>query len=460
MNKAGSLLDFDIIIIDPAIDDFYGYSYDNYQGRPCLDDTNSFRLKEHIEHWRREILEAIKAGKNVFLYLNEEEEVFIATGQKSYSGTGRNRQTTRHVGLASNYQIIPGGIETTNSNGSSMVLSGKNNELAPYWKELGQVSEFRVLLDREGLRPTIQTKNGAKTVGARLRYKNADGNLFLMPYISFSDEKYTYENEEQDELYWSEEACTLGNKIISAICALDKSIRTTGEVSAIPDWVSQDKYLLPKEEKIRDKLVVVENKIENLQRQKEKHEQEIADESVLKRLIYENGKPLEGAVHLALSVLGFTVSHYEDAESEFDVIFECKEGRLLGEVEGKDSKAISIDKLRQLEMNIHEDFSRDDVVEMAKGALIGNAYRLLEPTERPEFFTEKCIMAANRSGTALIRSNDLFFSARYLSGKSDKKFSAECRAAILSAVGQVVFPQVPSSSDSTETVADVELIRR
>lgn len=455
MSKS-SLLDFDVIIIDPAIRNFYGYSYDDYQGKPCLDDTNSFRLKEHLEHWRREILEAIKAGKNVFLYLNEEEEVFVATGQKTYSGTGKNRQTTRHVGLVSNYQIISGGIETTNSNGSSMVLSNKNNELAPYWKELGPVSEFRVLLDGKGLKTTVQTKNGAKIVGAKLRYKEGDGNLFLMPYISFSDKKYTYENEEEDKLYWSKEACTLGKKIISAICSLDKSIRTNGEVSAIPDWVSQDKYLLPKEEKIRDKLVAVENKIEELQQQKEKHEQDIADESVLKRLIFENGKPLEAAVHLALSVLGFTVSHYEDAESEFDVIFECKEGRLLGEVEGKDNKAISIDKLRQLEMNIHEDFSRDDVVDMAKGALIGNAYRLQEPTARPDFFTEKCITAATRSGTALIRTDDLFHAARYLSGKSDKKFAAQCRSAILSAVGQVVFPPVPSGSDSTETVSDVE----
>src|SRR6056297_2355680 len=57
-----SLLDYDVIIVDPHIYDFYGYNYDNYQGKPCLDDTNSFRLKDHLEHWRREILEAVKAG--------------------------------------------------------------------------------------------------------------------------------------------------------------------------------------------------------------------------------------------------------------------------------------------------------------------------------------------------------------------------------------------------------------
>ena len=87
--------------------------------------------------------------------------------------------------------------------------------------------------------------------------------------------------------------------------------------------------------------------------------------------------------------MGFTVSHFENSESEFDVIFESKEGRLIGEAEGKDNKAINIDKLRQLEMNIHEDFARDEVEDMAKGALIGNAYRLIEPEERGMFFYYK-----------------------------------------------------------------------
>ena len=451
-----SLLDYDVIIVDPAIHSFYGYSYEDYKGKPCLDDTNSFRLKEHIEHWRREILEAVKAGKNVFLFLNEKEEVFVATGKETYSGTGRNRQTTRHVHLACNYQILPGEIITTISNGSSMVLAGNDSELVAYWNELGHLSEFRVLLDGDGVKPTINTKKGAKIVGAKLRYKNADGNLFLMPYISFEDDKYTYENDEDGKTYWSEDACILGKKIVSSICSLDKYIKASGTVSVAPEWISQDKYLLPKEEEIRKKLIAVENKIEKLQHQKENHEQDIADESVLKGLIFETGKPLEAAVHLALETIGFSVTHYEDSESEFDVIFESKEGRLLGEVEGKDNKAINIDKLRQLEMNILEDFSRDEVSEMAKGALIGNAFRLQEPSERSDFFTDKCITAATRSGTALISTTDLFRVSRYLNGKSDKRFSTTCRKAILDAVGQVEFPEIPGGDGAVEAITTNE----
>ena len=402
-----SLLDYDVVIINPDISVFYGYGYEEYNGKRCLDDTSSFRLKEHLEHWRREVLEAVKAGKNIFFMLNQKQELYVATGEKSHSGTGRNRQTTRHVTGADNYEMLPASIAITNSNGSSMVLVGNHNILAPYWKAVGDNSRFKVLLEGKGLKPLVQTKTGNKIVGAVINDKSSDGSLVFLLYIDFDLDEFTYKNEEDDKYYWTDEAVKLGKKFIGSVCSTDKSLRSSGEMSAIPDWLIQDTFVLPKEKKIRDKLVVAESKLESLQKEKEQLEQQITDESLLKHLLYETGKPLENAVHLALELIGFHVSKYEDSESEFDVVFECKQGRLIGEVEGKDSKAINIDKLRQLEMNIHEDFARDEVSDMAKGALIGNAFRLIEPKERTDFFTSKCITAANRSGTALIRTTDI-----------------------------------------------------
>ena len=186
IKSKASLLDYDVIVFNPSIYDFYGYGHEDYLGKPCLDDYNSFSLREHIDHWKREILDSIKAGKNVFFMLNKEQEVYVATGEKSYSGTGRNRQTTRHVTNTSNYRMVPGGIKATNSAGSNMMLVGKDNVLAPYWSALGKISEFRILLEGDGVKPIVQTKTGEKIVGAHLRYKNADGNLLLSPYIDFS----------------------------------------------------------------------------------------------------------------------------------------------------------------------------------------------------------------------------------------------------------------------------------
>ena len=115
---------------------------------------------------------------------------------------------------------------------------------------------------------------------------------------------------------------------------------------------------------------------------------------------------------------------------------------------------LSPGKLRQLEMNIHEDFERDEVEDIAKGALIGNAYRLVEPSEREDFFTSKCITAANRSGTALIRTTDLFVVATYLSATTDEEFSTSCRKAIIETVGVVSFPEAPQSTEADQIECD------
>ena len=146
----------------------------------------------------------------------------------------------------------------------------------------------------------------------------------------------------------------------------------------------------------------------------------------------------------ALDLLGFSASPYRDSESEFDAVFESKEGRFIGEAEGKDNKAINIDKLRQLDMNIHEDLSREEVGEPAKGVLFGNAFRLKPPNERDNFFTPKCISAAKRSGVALIRTPDLFAVAKHLKSRTDKRYATACRKAILAASGTFVrFPDIP-----------------
>jgi hypothetical protein len=261
-----SLLDYDIAVVNPHIYDFYDYSYDDYLGKRCLSDTNSFRLKEHIEHWRLEILEAIKAGKTIFLLLNELHEIYVATGEKSYSGTGRNRQETRHVAPFHNYQIIPGGTDAVNSSGTSMRLCEKDNILAVYWAEVGDESEFRVLVDGQGVRPLVKTKSGEKIVGAYLRYKNAAGALVLLPYLDFERDEFTYDNK--DELYWTDEAIAIGKRFIKSIVGVDKALRKNSEATPIPSWAEQDIYVLPKEKKIRNKLLTIEKKIEALQKER------------------------------------------------------------------------------------------------------------------------------------------------------------------------------------------------
>ena len=179
-----------------------------------------------------------------------------------------------------------------------------------------------------------------------------------------------------------------------------------------------------------------------IQEKKESIEKTHSEELKLKKLLYEKGKPLENVIIHVLNLIGFKASHYQENDSEFDAVFESIEGRMIGEVEGRDNKAINISKLRQLEMNISEDFEREEITKMAKGVLFGNAFRLKHPKERGEFFTKKCLIASQRNGTALVKTTDLFKIAQYLSEKKDNKFAKKCRKMIFDSVGIVEFPEI------------------
>jgi hypothetical protein len=122
-------------------------------------------------------------------------------------------------------------------------------------------------------------------------------------------------------------------------------------------------------------------------------------------------------------------------------VFQSQEGRLIGEAEGKDNRAINVDKLRQLAMNIHEDLSREDVREPAKPVLFGNGQRLTPVEARDQIFTAKCIAAAQATSTALVSTTDLFRAVQHVLETGDAAFAADCRKTILLSTGPVAFPR-------------------
>jgi len=100
-----TLLDADIIVFEPTLGNYYAPS--TYKGKPSLSEQSSFETQEALSHWRTELKAAFEAGKVIFVFLAEPIQVFIHTGKKEYSGTGRNRQTTNIVAPISSYTAIP-----------------------------------------------------------------------------------------------------------------------------------------------------------------------------------------------------------------------------------------------------------------------------------------------------------------------------------------------------------------
>ncbi|TCN79878.1 hypothetical protein EDB62_101140 [Vibrio crassostreae] len=448
-NSDISLLDWDIILFKPDISEYIYSRESMFQGKPCLSDTKSFQLRSQTEHWRREINSAVESGKLVIVYLSELKEISIATGEKRFSGTGRNQKTTRIVGDFDNYRSLPVSINWTKTKGKEIKLASKGAEvLSSYWSEFASVSSYNVLLECD-FSPCLLTKHGDKTVGTVIRPQHPNGALILLPDIDFYPDEFFGGDDGED---WANEGKQFATKFIKSILAIDKSLRAEGELTPEPEWAKDSTFKLKEELDTVEKLMKVETKLEAIQLEKEALLYKNRDLGRLRNLLFEKGKPLEFAILGALKVIGFNVSQYDDGNCEFDAVFESKEGRLIGEAEGKDNKAINIDKLRQLALNIHEDLELDNVEVPAKGVLFGNAYRMQAVEERNGPFTTKCISAAITSSTALVFTPDLFTVAKYLSDKRDSRFATKCRKAILNSVGRVEFPEIPENTISSSKI--------
>src|SRR5450759_2934288 len=87
-----SLLDAEIIVFQPDVDSFL---LDRQQGYPCCPESWSPQCIESIRYWRTEIETAVRSGKTVFVLLNKLKEFVVFSGEKEYSGTGRNQKATR-----------------------------------------------------------------------------------------------------------------------------------------------------------------------------------------------------------------------------------------------------------------------------------------------------------------------------------------------------------------------------
>lgn len=450
-NSKTSLLDWDVILFSPNINDFIGYGSEKFQGKPSLNSTASFELQECCEHWRREIKEAYESGKTVITYLPSLVEVYVDTGKREYSGTGRNQKTTIKVAPYNNYDALPVNLSPVSTVGASMKLSDKGAEiLAPYWTEFGEVSRFNAVLTDKSVPAAIVTRTGAKVVGAIYRSKVSPGALILLPDIDF--EGICFDTNDEDETYETEAGRQFCARFIRATVALDRAVRTSAEVTPEPSWAADDKFVLSSEYVLKAQLLDVEQQLEAAQRRKEELLDALRDAGSLRGLLFEKGKLLENAIISALKIMGFTASSYKDSESEFDVVFESSEGRLIGEAEGKDSKPVNIDKLRQLSMNVFEDLQREGVSKPAKAVLFGNGFRLQQLAERGDPFTEKCHASASTSSTALVATCDLFAPAQYLTEQHDPAYAEACRKALLATTGRVVFPERNSGNKGGDTL--------
>jgi hypothetical protein len=427
------LLDGDIVIFEPRIGSYSGLgALWSGSTRPVLLEEDAFQLARDTSHWRAELLVALEAGKTVFVFVPELEEAVI-TPQASNEFGLVNR-------TVSNLSSIPVNLGTVvPRSGRAIRVTRDLGVLTSFWTEFASSLEYRVYFGESEIVPALTTNTGHKTVGGVLQVQK--GHLVVLPQLVYDIESFTGIDDEGEE-QWTEKGMAFGRRLVHHLVAIDRVLQLGADATPPPVWADENAYRLAEEEELGRLIAATREELHAREAALEDLSVRLAEAGRLRRLLYETGKPLENAILEALGLLGFDAGRYSDASSEFDAVFSGPEGRFLGEAEGRDNRAIGIDKLSHLERNIQEDFNREEVEVYAKGVLFGNAFRLLPPGERPAFFTEKCVIGARRSGVTLVRTPDLFVSARYLRQCPDADYARSCREALAEASGNVV--QLPA----------------
>lgn len=310
--------------------------------------------------------------------------------------------TLNTVEQQTSYDWLPRSLGKLTSASGTGIKRCKGSELiGTYWQHFEEYSQYHLYMEGFPGEPLLTTRTGEKAVGGILR-ENTGGALIVLPWLEISGDEFEWLDTESEEYFWTEKGKELGAKFVSALIEIDRSLTSSTELTPRPDWAQAETYETQQEKSLRIEINRLKASLEQVQQELSDREIELDGAGKLRDLLYEKGPRLEEAIIEALQLMGFVAKPYKDNTSEFDVVFEAAEGRFLGEAEGRDHASINVEKLRQLDMNIQEDFEREEVRVHAKGVLFGNAHRLTAPEARGESFTEKCKSAAARSHVALV----------------------------------------------------------
>ncbi len=103
-----SLLDYDLVVWDPgrSLANYQAWA-ESYRGLPSLGDSQSARYLSDVPRRRKDFREFVELGGVLMVVVRPPIELYYDNGQRSYSGTGRNRTTTRHVEASNLFEALP-----------------------------------------------------------------------------------------------------------------------------------------------------------------------------------------------------------------------------------------------------------------------------------------------------------------------------------------------------------------
>lgn len=414
-----SLLDYDAVILNT-----YGITsqYNSekwlgeaktFQGVEVLDENDSFAIVKDFEKLKRQLIDMLKIGRNLYVFLEKNEPKFIYTGAKKVSGTGKNAKTTNYVEELDIYGFLPVPITVEHVIGEKMISSGDTLFDDFFEKSKDSLYYSQIIVNPQG-KAIATVPDTDRVVSMYLEFEK--GKIIFLP-CPYESEEYEDESEGEKER----------RALLQNIMELNDSLNTLDEGVILPKW-TEDIFIL--DEKIqREKLCLIEKKIEKVIKEREEKIKKIQELEKYKYLLTESGENLERIVKIVFQEMGFDIQ-----EADFhrtDIVGEYKKIPVVIEVKGL-TKSAAEKNAAQLEKWVSEYYIKEG--KKAKGILVVNAFRNKPLSQRNEdVFPRQMLAFAESRQHCLISTTQLL--CFFVECKKNKKNRDKLIMELLETVG-------------------------
>jgi len=321
-----SLYDYDLVLWDPrrSLQPYLkrDWGAGSWNGLTLLSEEQSPRLRRDLARRTNDFDEFIKLGRTFVVFLPGDLRVYIDSGERTHSGTGRNRQTTNIVKLLNIMDALPTRPARAATLGDAMQPA--HSLIGPLYRQTADYWCYASVFDEaEDLRPLLRVSGTTKLAAAHTDHEG--GTIILLPILltgtpdEDDEDEDDYEHDEEDQ---SEDAKAGDPTAAPAEAAADASsndeldpetvdkmllewlIRFTSSEEVVwPDWA--DEYRFKTELDRAPEIAQRQADIAKLQAELDTLNLEQEIDQRWKLLVAGTGTPFEEAAAAALTQLGF-----------------------------------------------------------------------------------------------------------------------------------------------------------
>ena len=399
LSDADTILECDMLILEL---EWLFAEYEtsgNYNGIPELTTYESSRITIDVEKRKNEIVEFLNAGKPIIILNGNDEYRYRYTGEKQYSGTGKNTRITSIVKDIHPFELLPVKIEPLKLEGTSISL--KNRKIEDFYSKYVENFKYLTIYDNVNKEKSLlSVKNTEKVTGYFENIQN--GMIIFLPSLNF--EKLTKEKGQKLEKQYFDDIYKLFINL------------KNNETIILPEYSAR--YLLPHEKIMINDIESEKSKLIELQKSIENKEKLLKETQQEKIIFTGSGTVLEKMVVNELEQIGFTILKYDENSKDEDIAISYKNKIAVVEVKGVDGSATEKHTSQTVKWKLIYHIDNDI---LPKGFLIVNSFKNRELDERQETFPTQMLKYATQQEICLLNTIQLFNIKCYLNQNPDKK---------------------------------------